>query len=289
MANRLEDSLRVRYYPAWYWASTYWAYATPWAHIDGTSRNYSPAPWDDSVRVEEGRQSPLTMALSGWYNPSSRQGRINVHIVNTSSQAITRTYLRYAITENVGADKQTFRKFYSNGSDTLRMQTGDTVTIAGNATLDRGVNFWTRPSWNADSCRMVVFIQRDTVVTGADTAKPIIQGSKIWVRTLPSGVETAPVERPMDFVSLSAAEPTPFKNQTRISFSLPQEGPVSLSIFNLLGARVNTLVSGTRPAGSHSAVWDGRDNRGARVPGGVYFFELKTPYKTLTTRTVVVR
>jgi len=109
------------------------------------------------------------------------------------------------------------------------------------------------------------------------------------VRTLPSGVETAPVERPMDFVSLSAAEPTPFKHQTRISFSLSQEGPVSLSVFNLLGARVKTLISGTRPAGSHSVVWDGRDNRGARVPGGVYFFELKTPYKTLTTRTVVVR
>lgn len=52
---------------------------------------------------------------------------------------------------------------------------------------------------------------------------------------------------------------------------------------------MNTLVSGTRPAGSYPVVWDGRDHRGARVPGGVYFFELKTPYKTLTTRTVVVR
>jgi hypothetical protein len=215
---------------------------------------------------------------------------MNVHIVNTNSQALSKTYIRYAMTENVGTVKEALRKFYNNGADTLRMQVGDTVTIGGNATLDRGVNFWARPSWNADSCRLVVFIQKDTVIYGADTTKPIYQGSKIWIRTLPqSGVETAPIERPMDFVSLSAAEPTPFKDKTRISFSLPQEESVSLGVYNLLGARVNTLVSGTQTAGSHSIVWDGRDDRDARVPGGVYFFELKTPYKTLTARTVVVR
>jgi hypothetical protein len=284
----------VRYYPGWYWQKKLtvptWYYATPWAHIDGTSRDYNPAPWDDSVRVEEGRQSDLTMSLSGWFNPSSRQGRINIHIVNANSQPLSKTYIRCAMTENVGSVKQALRKFYSNGADTLRMQAGDTVTIAGNATLDRQINFWTRPSWNADSCRLVVFIQKDSVITGADTTKPIYQGAKVWIRTLPSGVETSPiVESSITEVWLSAAEPTPFKDRTRISFSLPLEGSVSLGVYNLLGARVRTLVSGTKPAGSHSATWDGRDEKGFLLPGGVYFFELKTPYKSLTTRTVVVR
>ena len=246
--------------------------------------------WSDSLKAKEAIQSPLTTSISGLYNRTSRLGRINVQIVNTTSSPITRTYIRYALTENSGSYKEALRKFYSNGTDTLRMQGGDTITIGPNATLNRGVNFGIRSNYNADSCRMVVFIQRDTVVTGADTTKPVVQGGKVWIRTLPqTGVETAPIERPMDFVSLSAAEPTPFKSSTRISYGLPSEGPVSLGVYNLLGARVNTLVSGTRPAGSHSVVWDGRDNRGARVPGGVYFFELKTPYKTLTTRTVVVR
>ena len=108
------------------------------------------------------------------------------------------------------------------------------------------------------------------------------------MRNLPLGVEISPVVEPATGIWLSVAEPTPFKDRTRISFSLPQEGPVGLSVYNLLGARVTTLVSGTRPAGSHSVVWDGRDNRGAHVPGGIYFFDLKTPYKSLTTRTVVV-
>lgn len=239
------------------------------------------------------------MSLSGWYNRATRRGRINVQVVNTGPTPVTRTYIRYALTESglrYNAPngethfEQTLRKFFNNGPDTLRMHVGDTITIGGNATLNRGVDFWTRPSWNPDSSELVVFVQRDTTIYGSDTTKPIIQGSKILVRTLPqTGVETAPLERPMDFVSLSAAEPTPFKDQTRISFSLPLEGSVSLGVYNLLGARVRTLVSGTRPAGSHSAVWDGRDNRGAIVPGGVYFFELKTPYKTLTARTVVVR
>ncbi len=284
VADSFELRPRRNYYPPWYSGG----YAVPWAHLNGKSRSYDPAPWDDSVRVEEGRQSPLTMTLSGWYNRTSRQGRINVRIVNTTSQALSKTYIRYALTEETASYRQILRKFYSNGPDTLRMQAGDTVTIGANATVDRGVNYWVRPSWNADSCRMVVFVQKDTVVNTYD--KPAFQSSKVWMRNLPqTGVETAPIERPMDFVSLSAAEPTPFKDQTRISFSLPLEGSVSLGVYNLLGARVRTLVSGTKPAGSHSATWDGRDEKGLLVPGGVYFFELKTPYKSMTTRTVVVR
>lgn len=231
------------------------------------------------------------MTLSGWYNTTSRRGRINVHIVNTTSNPLSKTYIRYALTEQSAtfAYEQAMRKFFSNGADTLQMQGGDTVTIAGNATLDRGVNFWVRPSWNADSCRMVAFIQKDTVVNTYD--KPVYQSSKIWVRSLPqTGVETAPiVEPPITEVWLSAAEPTPFKATARINYALPSDGPVSLAVYNLVGAKVRTLLEGRGTPGHHTAVWDGCNDRGTRVPQGVYFFELKTAYKNLTTRTVLVR
>jgi hypothetical protein len=284
----------VRYYPGWYWqkklGAPTWYYATPWAHIDGTSRE-DYTIWGQYVTTESQVSSPLTMALSGWYNTSSRQGKINIHIVNTSSNPLSKTYIRCAMTENVGSVKQALRKFYSNGTDTLRMQAGDTVTIAGNATLDRSITFWTRPSWTADSCRLVVFIQKDTVVTASDTTKPIYQGAKVWIRTLPqTGAETAPiVEPPITEVSLGVAEPTPFKATTRISYALPSDGPVSLTVYNLVGAKMRSLVSGTERAGNHTAVWDGCNDQGTRVPQGVYFFELKTAYKNLTTRSVLVR
>jgi len=290
-ADSFEIRPRRNWYPPWYSGG----YAAPWGHIDGTS-NGTTSQWATAVNQALGVSTPLTMTLSGWYNRTTRQGRINVRIVNTEMNPLSRTYVRYALTEsglryNAPNGERIFgqvlRKFFSNGTDTLRMQGGDTVTIGGGATLNRGADFKIKSGYNADSCQLVVWVQKDTVISTYN--KPVIQGSQIWVRTLPSGVEISPVVEPATGVWLSAAEPTPFKDQTRISFSLPQEGPVSLSVFNLLGARVNTLVLGTRPAGSHSVVWDGRDNRGARVPGGVYFFELKTPYKTLTAQTVVVR
>lgn len=287
------DSFEIRrrrnYYPPWYSGG----YAAPWGHIDGT-QNGTTSQWATAVNQRLTVSSPLTMTLSGWYNRTSRQGRINVQVTNTLMAPLSKTYLCYALTEtgkryNAPNGEQVFgqvfRKYFANRSDSLWR--GDTITIGAGATLNRGVNFSVRDTFNADSCQLVVFVQKDSIISTYN--KEVIQCSKIWVRTLPSGVEISPVVEPATGVWLSAAEPTPFKDQTRISFSLPQEGPVSLSVYNLLGARVRTLVSGTKPAGSHSAVWDGRDNRGARVPGGVYFFELKTPYKTLTTRTVVVR
>jgi hypothetical protein len=292
--------LKVRYYKPWYWYLGAWEYATPWAHIDGKSSgyDYSTTVWGPEVTAESQVASPLTMSLSGWYNRSTLLGRINVHIVNTDSQARTNTHIRYALTEsglhfNAPNGERIFgqvlRKFFSNGADTLRMQDGDTITIAGNATLDRGVNFWTRSSWNADSCRLVVFVQQDTLLS--DSTRPTLQGSKIWVRNLTqTGVKTSPiVEPPATECWLSTPTPTPFKTFTTIRYSLPAEAPVSLGVYNLVGMKVRTLGSGRQRNGNHIVGWDGRNEAGVRVPGGVYFFELKTPFRNLTTRTVLVR
>jgi hypothetical protein len=73
--------------------------------------------------------------------------------------------------------------------------------------------------------------------------------------------------------------PNPFNPSTRISYSLPQSGAVTLSVFNLLGQNVTTLVNGLLTAGNHETVWDGRDAAGRAVATGVYFYriEVKAP------------
>jgi hypothetical protein len=300
-ADSFELRPRRNYYPPGYLQGGVWYYATPWLSIDGrdsVNETWSLAEWQAMVDARAAVQTPLTMTLSGSYNPTMRQGRINVHIVNTSPSALSLTYIRYALTEsglryNAPNGERIFgqvlRKFFSNGPDTLRMQNGDTVTIAGNATLDRGVDFHIRSNYNADSCELVVFVQKDSLLR--DSTKEIIQGSKILVRSLPLGVETAPiVEQPTPGVWLGNAEPTPFKSFTRISYGLPSEGPVSLVVYNLVGAKVRTLVSDqSGQPGRHQIVWDGRNDRGATVPKGIYFFELRTPSKNLTIRAVLVR
>jgi hypothetical protein len=65
--------------------------------------------------------------------------------------------------------------------------------------------------------------------------------------------------------------PNPCNPSTTLSFSLPRAAPVSLTIYNLAGRRVATLINGEREAGQHSVIWRGTDDSGGTVPSGMYF------------------
>lgn len=68
--------------------------------------------------------------------------------------------------------------------------------------------------------------------------------------------------------------PNPFNSVTAICYQLSATNFINLSIYDLLGRRVRTLVDKTEAAGNHSIVWDGRDESGQPVSSGVYFYKL---------------
>jgi hypothetical protein len=70
--------------------------------------------------------------------------------------------------------------------------------------------------------------------------------------------------------------PNPFNPSTTIRYVLPKPAHVKLTIFNLLGMKVRTLVDSFQKAGEHSAVWDAKDNQNNPVASGVYFYRLTT-------------
>jgi glycosidase len=69
--------------------------------------------------------------------------------------------------------------------------------------------------------------------------------------------------------------PNPFNPATVISFQLPVNSRVKLSVYNTLGQIVRQLISGEMPAGRQSVVWDGRDGRGVEVASGVFVVRLE--------------
>jgi len=88
---------------------------------------------------------------------------------------------------------------------------------------------------------------------------------------------------------LARVSPNPFRNSTRISFSLPRRSEVCLSIYDIAGRLVRTVTKGSLPAGHHDYRWDGRDETGSPVSSGVYFWLVdsdagKTTRKILLTR-----
>ena len=64
--------------------------------------------------------------------------------------------------------------------------------------------------------------------------------------------------------------PNPFNPTTVINYELPHTTNMDLSVYNLLGQKVVTLVSGTQYAGYHSIEWDD-----SNLSGGAYFIKFQ--------------
>ncbi|MEZ4387720.1 MAG: FlgD immunoglobulin-like domain containing protein [Candidatus Krumholzibacteriia bacterium] len=71
-------------------------------------------------------------------------------------------------------------------------------------------------------------------------------------------------------LSLDQNYPNPFNPMTMIRFSLPENAPVSLAVYNVRGERVRLLVDEVRPAGRHEVIWNGADDHGRSVSSGTY-------------------
>lgn len=83
--------------------------------------------------------------------------------------------------------------------------------------------------------------------------------------------------------------PNPFGPLTTISYELPKTTSVRLSIFNMSGVLVRTLVDDVQTPGSYTGAWNGRDNSGRTSPSGVYVYRLTTADGRITRKMVLTR
>jgi hypothetical protein len=102
----------------------------------------------------------------------------------------------------------------------------------------------------------------DDVMFNEGTPEAVIEGSEAG----PKKIEMA----------LGPASPNPFVEGTRLSFSIPTSAAVSISVYNVNGQLVKTLVNGVVPAGQQTVAWDGTDVAGNKVARGVYFCRMHT-------------
>jgi len=88
----------------------------------------------------------------------------------------------------------------------------------------------------------------------------------------------------VDEYVLSYNYPNPFNPTTTINYALRDRGIVQLSIFNQMGHLVRQLIDGAdQPSGNYAVVWDGRNETGALVASGLYFYTLRVDEKILCT------
>ena len=77
-------------------------------------------------------------------------------------------------------------------------------------------------------------------------------------------------------IKLSDNYPNPFNPYTTIEYQLDITQRVNVSIYDLLGRRIKTLVNDIKNAGQHTIQWDAKDSEGLIVAGGVYLYQIQT-------------
>jgi len=105
------------------------------------------------------------------------------------------------------------------------------------------------------------------------------QNASAAKQATPSQVEALPQS-----YELAQNYPNPFNPSTDIRFALPEGGPVSLVVYDMMGRRVKHLVNGTLPAGYHEVSWNARE-----FPSGVYLYQLTAGDFIETRRMVLLR
>ena len=95
-----------------------------------------------------------------------------------------------------------------------------------------------------------------------------------------TGVEMEPIVLPKTY-QLSQNYPNPFNPSTEIRFSLPEQANVNLTVYDLTGRLIATLVNTSMAPGTHRVTWNGVDDAGRQVSSGVYFYLMKAgPFMT---------
>ena len=142
---------------------------------------------------------------------------------------------------------------------------GSSEDIPRCAALDRDGNLWIAGQTESRNFPADLKIQYDEVWNGGD----------IFVcKFARAPITTAVAEQPAGF-RVNTPYPNPFNANVTIEYVIPHGGHVRCAVYDLLGRKVAVPQEGVLSAGSHRAVWDGRDAAGRDAASGTYFYRIE--------------
>jgi len=166
-------------------------------------------------------------------------------------------------------------------TDTFPAYIFDTVVVGKNVYIDLGLNIFNQV-WTEE---FGLLYTEDFYGPKSYLAGCIIRG-KLYGDTSTTSVEYEYVSYLPDQIELSQNYPNPFNPSTNIEYILPGESYVNLILYNSLGEEVTVLVDEFQRSGKYKVHFSTDELRG--LPGGVYFYSLKTENNIVTKKMVLI-
>ncbi len=259
------------------------------------------------------RDSSVTLSV---LPATSRSGKLAFYWnTTTSSDWLIREYLSGGAGRNITWEKSGTKLqayVYGDGSGTLfRFAVDDSATaIPGGPAQNHEVNQWTPINWVG--WRLVEWdFDNDTVGTWLGDGKlagllrfdsfqlKYVAGSKIKsgviniaqiqvVKGTVTAVEPPTASTPFAF-DLQQNYPNPFNPTTAIGYQLIANSFVTLKVYDMLGREVATVVNEMGTPGKHTAVWDGKNDRGESVSSGIYLCQLRAGSSVMARKMVLLK
>jgi len=210
----------------------------------------------------------MTLTLSGYYNPTSRAGRLYAKYRNDSTATvIARIY--FVVTEDscyyVGSNGDPWHNHVAR--DYLPTQTGILDTIAAGDSATQYRDFTINASWNASRCKIITWLQ-------ADGTRNAFQGGIQKATDLPVGIEE--ITSPEQSTSMVTVAPNPCLSGTSFRFQVPISVEYKIRIFDISGRCVRTMTGVSRSS-VETYAWNLRTDQGGKVNAGVYFYTFDSP------------
>ena len=136
-------------------------------------------------------------------------------------------------------------------------------------------------TWDKKNMTAVAFVQKQS-------DNEIVQVTHLARKDAPSANVSHEELQPSGF-SLKQNYPNPFNSGTTISYTLPEKSDVQIIIYSLLGQPVRTLVNSNTHSGFHTVSWDGKDNNGDTLSGGIYLYQIRTANFTAVRKMLLLK
>lgn len=258
-------------------------YVPPWLWYDGDpDGGWDYFQWESKIADRMSQPAPVTITMWGNYDPTGDTGSVYAQFRNDSSATIDGRVI-FVITEDslyyftpyIEWHNQLPRDYLPDENGTIvSIPAGDSVTVSQPFTIDA--------DWNADFCRILTWIQDDTVQP--DSTKEILQGGMKNVNDLIPGVEEETTAE-LVFNDVKVI-PNPFVQSTAFVFDLPVGSAYQIHIFDVSGRRMRTLkgfFSGNR----ESVKWNRHDDDGVLVGAGVYLYYFESDVRNTSGKVIV--